>query len=688
MKTLILAIGNYKAISLDTWHDHGVGMTYAAAKAAGCDVSFCDIRRLRSDEDLMNVMDPFDLIAFGMKSSYYPIGLRVIALAKGLGKKVIVGGYHVTAAPSQLQENEDIDYVFHGESEITFPRFLKNPELFERDIYGERPQNLDDLPWFDRTIFAKDWSNSSNQYPSTEDITGWWYGGRYRTMSSVVSSRGCPYRCTFCQPIEDNHFGKKLRRRSVKNLIDELLWLKAKHHPDAIMIHDDTFMIQNKWLEEFIELYPQVGLPFWASARADNICNNPEMVKRLVKVGWNLVSVGFESGSQRILDKIKKGTTVEQNFEAAKIVKSAGANIYANYMVGFPDETMMETQQTAQMIDKINAEMTCWAFFTPYPGCELGEEVEQSGNSLLDRTKYDRMPSGAKVKGIDYGYLDQVVAGLRWRLNSYLYDIIIPTYENEDYTVDCIESIKAFTEPYTYKVIWIDNGSLNTSKVEAALSTIPYLQHKFSTNQGFVVAVNKGLSMSNAPHVVLLNNDTKVTKNWLEKLTHALYSDPSIGIVGPLTMYGRIGPDSQHSLSIHSELLDSKARFWSIEKVNEELESKYSGRTTDIDFIAFLCALIKREVINRVGPLDTNFDFGLWDDVDYCLSAKKQGYKSKLVLDTCIYHKGRTTFTLMQKEHGLDLDKMLKVNRAYLDSKHSNHPIPQTLVKKTFMRMV
>ena len=124
MKTLILAIGPYQAIGLDTWHDHGAGSTYASARKAGCDVTFRDIRDLNNDGDIVNVIEPFDLIAFGLKSSYYPIAMRLIDIIKGMGKQVMIGGYHVTAAPSQLIENPDIDYIFHGESEITFPKFL------------------------------------------------------------------------------------------------------------------------------------------------------------------------------------------------------------------------------------------------------------------------------------------------------------------------------------------------------------------------------------------------------------------------------------------------------------------------------------------------------------------------------------------------------------------------------------
>ncbi len=401
MKTAILALYPYNSQGLDAWIDHGAGCTYTAAKVAGCDVDFIDLKGLSNDWQLQQRMKGYNLIAFGLKSSYYAMAMRVIELAKQNGSKVMVAGYHATAAPEQLLENKDIDYIFHGESEITFPQFLKNPDKFDREIFGEKPQDLDALPFMDRSIYRD----------PTEPVTGWWYGGKHHRMVSVMAARGCRSNCQFCQPLERNHFGRKLRRRSVGRVIEELLELKEKYSPDCVMIHDDTFLDQPKWIAEFIEEYPKVGLPFWAAGRADGICRHADLVRRLVDVGWALISVGFESGSQRILDLISKGTTVEQNLEAARIIKSTGAKIYGNYMVGLPWETKEDIQATARMVDAIDAEMPSWAFFAPYPGSGLGEICIKRGWSLLDREDYDRYPGGKKCLHVDYEYLNKVVYG-------------------------------------------------------------------------------------------------------------------------------------------------------------------------------------------------------------------------------------------------------------------------------------
>lgn len=403
-KAVMLALYPYQGQGLDAWIDHGAGMTYTAAKVAGVDLDFIDTKSLRDETDLRHRLRGYDLVCFGLKSSYYALGMKIADIAKEQGSRVLVGGYHVTAAPEQLLENPKIDWVMHGESEITFAKFLADPDSFPREFWGEKPADLDALPWMDRSMFRD----------PTEPVEGWWYpvpGQRRAKMVSVMAARGCPYGCLFCQPIERNHFGLKLRRRSVDSMIAETLMLKEKYQPDCIMIHDDTFLLQRKWIEEFIEKYPQVGLPFWAAGRADGICRDPDLVKGLIGVGWELISVGFESGSQRILDLMKKGTTVEQNLEAARIVHSLGGKLYGNYMLGTPWETHEDTDATIRMAQEINAEMPSFAAFAPYPGSGLGQRCIDEGLSLLDRNSYDRCPSGIKCRGVDYEFVYGRLAG-------------------------------------------------------------------------------------------------------------------------------------------------------------------------------------------------------------------------------------------------------------------------------------
>jgi len=343
------------------------------------------------------------------------------------------------------------------------------------------------------------------------------------------------------------------------------------------------------------------------------------------------------------------------------------------------------------MVDEIKAEMPSWAFFTPYPGNELGEECISQGLSLLDRNHYDRCPYGSKVKGVDYQYINAVLRGLRGEgkiTESPVCEIIIPTYNNKDLTVACLESIQDCTD-IPYRVIWVDNASNNAERVEEVIQTIPHISIKMSKNEGFVNAVNVGIKASTAPYVCLLNNDTIVSKGWLRKLVNALERDPEMGIIGSLTMPDSRGGgmmDSHHSLSLHNTLIPNMLSM-SMEEINRYLETHYSGRTSKTPFVAFLCAVLKREVIDKVGLLDSNYDFGMWDDNDYNIAARKLGYKCEFAIDTCIYHKGRSTFNLIQQTEGFDVNALLKKNRAYMDKKWNlgvtNYRVPIQLHRTT-----
>ena len=284
---------------------------------------------------------------------------------------------------------------------------------------------------------------------------------------------------------------------------------------------------------------------------------------------------------------------------------------------------------------------------------------------LIKKLKIDCIVDGVeKFMIADEGQVVEIISKLSAK--QIMTDIIIPTYNNEALTVNCFNSIKKYTKEGTYRIIWVDNNSKKKELVKQILEGVNHISIFLTENQGFVGAVNEGLKISDTDSVCLLNNDTVVTDRWLEKLNSSLYNNKKLGIIGPMTGYGG---DSPHSLVLNRQLLSPEAEWWGIEKVNNYLEKNYSGRTIPVSFVAFLCALIKREVIDIVGLLDVNFDMGMWDDVDWNRQAQAHGYDIALAIDTCIYHKGRSTFHVVEREEGLDVKALLKKNKAYLDKK-------------------
>lgn len=249
-------------------------------------------------------------------------------------------------------------------------------------------------------------------------------------------------------------------------------------------------------------------------------------------------------------------------------------------------------------------------------------------------------------------------------------DIIIPTYENEHFTSACIESIKRCTPAGKFRIIWVDNNSKNAGQVYTALQGVNHVAVRLTKNYGFVGAVNYGLSISNADYICLLNNDTIVSPRWLDKLTVSLEENPKLGIVGPLTAPNPVPReyDSHHNIrhiedNAHHRIFPE---FKNLDDFNIQIEKAFAKRLMEISFVAFLCAVIRREVLKRVGLLDANYAMGMYDDNDYNLAARRAGFETKLLWDTCILHFGRSTFKVIQHKERFDVDALLRRNRTYL----------------------
>lgn len=259
------------------------------------------------------------------------------------------------------------------------------------------------------------------------------------------------------------------------------------------------------------------------------------------------------------------------------------------------------------------------------------------------------------------------------RFEKVLCDIVVLSYNQENYTIDCFESLKRSTNPNDYRVIWVDNGSESTSKGEEILKGTNHVVVKMCKNIGFVGATNKGIALSNSEYICLLNNDTILSKNWLVKMIDALKKNPDIGILGTLTSPPQSPKafDSHHSI----EWIEEKAKktifpkYTNLEDFNRKIEKQFSGVVADCIFVAFLCSIIRRSVFDKVGYLDENFGMGMYDDNDYNLRVRKLGIKTKLLYDTCITHYGNRTFAKMRDNENFDLKGLLDTSRSYFENK-------------------
>lgn len=201
------------------------------------------------------------------------------------------------------------------------------------------------------------------------------------------------------------------------------------------------------------------------------------------------------------------------------------------------------------------------------------------------------------------------------------HDVIIPHYSMGKLNVLaawCLRSIQRNSEDY--RVIWVQNGGPVPGSITRELAGCEEVSViRMSQNVGFVRATNAGIRQSDAPYVVLMNNDAEAVEGWLDKLRAALSGN--VGIAGPLSTapgswQGRRTAKAEHGTVV----LPREAN------------------------LAFFCAMIRREVIERVGLLDEGFGIGFGDDDDYCRRTVNAGYRLALVQDLRIPHKHRSTF--------------------------------------------
>ncbi len=413
MKTILLFPGisgigfnSYGNGMEESWISHGLCSISAYARDQGYKTELIDLRCLKSWKHFRKIISEKkpDVVGVTMMSVDYNPAMKAINIIKKISPQTVTvaGGPHPTIVPEELIKETAVDHIITGEGEISFVELLRDTEKGNkppRVIKGVFPEDLDKLSFIDRDLFK------DLEYPLPVK-------GFERPFVTLIAGRGCKFNCNYCQPAERLIFGKKVRRRSPSNVIEELCMLNEKYNFKSMMIHDDCITEDRPWVIEFCRLYREKGFnqPFACQSRADIICRNEDMIALMSDAGLKLMFIGFESGNQRVLNFLRKGTKVEHNFKSAEICRKYGVEIWANYMMGIPTETREEVMDTIKMIQTIKPEHYSPAFYTPHPGSDLFKYCMEHNLSLIkSHDSYRRNPTEAKIKGVDYKFLNRAL---------------------------------------------------------------------------------------------------------------------------------------------------------------------------------------------------------------------------------------------------------------------------------------
>lgn len=359
---------------------------------------------LKKDHQLQ-VIDPlFEPINIASIVNFKPdiIGLSVMTFNYAKAKetikilkekipdaKIVLGGIHPTTLPKETLEETKADFVVMGEGEETIIELCKELEK------QKSKQNFENIKGI--AFFKNNKVQINEKRPLIHDIDtlpapafelidmrnylippGFIRGLFLDRVGIIYASRGCPGKCIFCN--SNALFGQRYRIKSVKKVIDEIKDLIKRYKIQGIYFGDETLTVNKNWIYEFCKEIKKLKIP-WAGATRVTLVDE-QVLRTMKKAGCVQLDFGVESGSERILKILKKGTTPEFIKRAFRYCKKAKIRSMATLMVGNPTETKEDIKKTIQLMKEIKPDFGLVSIVTPFPGTELYQmAIEKVGKN-------------------------------------------------------------------------------------------------------------------------------------------------------------------------------------------------------------------------------------------------------------------------------------------------------------------
>ena len=342
---------------------------------------------LNGDQIINRVLefDP-DFVGIGATTPEFINSSNILRTIKERAPRIITitGGHHPSALPEEaLEENKHIDYIIRREGEQTLldlVRFLED---------GGNISSIDGLSYREngRTVHNKDRTPIQDlntlPFPARHLLNSEKYihpvpeeGFVYAT--SMQTSRGCPYKCTFCYRSKER---STTRFRNPIKIVDEIEESVRKYNIRFIVFNDDTMTLHRKNMLAMCDeiINRKLEVHWYCLARADTV--NREMLTKMKKAGMLVMSMGVESGNPKILESVRKGTTLEQYRKAYKLATNLGIETRASFILGLPYETHETIKDTINFAKSLDVTKAFFNIATPYPGSVL-YDIAKRGDGL------------------------------------------------------------------------------------------------------------------------------------------------------------------------------------------------------------------------------------------------------------------------------------------------------------------
>lgn len=366
-----------------------LGILYLAShlRSRNLDVEVFDTT-FASRKDLLEILRSGGPSVLGVYANLMtrPSVVRILQAAREAGWKTIVGGPEPASYVDEYLA-AGADVVVIGEGEITLEElvpilrsgsfhllssvsgiaFRGDDGRVHRTLPRAQIPNIDAQPW------------PSRESVEIERYLGTWRENHGTGSVSLITARGCPYECQWCSHAV---YGRTHRRRKPASVVDELEWILDRYSPDMIWMADDVFTIHHGWLFQYAAEMKRRGLriPFECISRADRL--NPKVVGLLSELGCFRIWIGSESGSQRILDAMRRGVSVEQVQSAVQLCKANGIQTGMFLMWGYEGEELTDIEATIDHVKRSDPDVFLTTIAYPIRGTPYFEKVADRVTAL------------------------------------------------------------------------------------------------------------------------------------------------------------------------------------------------------------------------------------------------------------------------------------------------------------------
>jgi len=341
-----------------------------------------------------DIAKDYDIVGITLFTKDLALCKQYLQTIRTKNKDIItfLGGPHPSAVPKETLDffGDLVNLIFVGESEISFPQVIDyyekstpSLETIEGICYKTKGGYVIKKPIIVENIdnFKIAWELLlPNTYPMAP------HGAFFKQfpVAPIITSRGCPYHCTFC----GGHIisGRKIRQRSIDNVIEEISLLCNTYGVKEIHIEDDNFTFNKKYVLDFCNRlkneFPHITWTCPNGVRIDTL--DEEMVKAMKDSGCYALSLGIESGSDRVLKMMKKSLSLAKIKEKIDILKKFDIDINAFFILGYPGETKEDIKKTIALSLSLPLKRASFANYQPLPGTELYHELLQKGLLKID----------------------------------------------------------------------------------------------------------------------------------------------------------------------------------------------------------------------------------------------------------------------------------------------------------------